>query len=155
MLFQKTNDSIAEPSDGLFRATREIAAYFTEKNVKFDVRRADNMSVLETGMRGTNVNAIKLVFISRDDDSDVAIRSFNITPKIPEDKKSVVLEAMNKLNSKYRFVKFALDDDGAISVSYDVPTSAGEVGGIAFEMLVRLVKIIDESYPELMKAIWS
>ena len=154
MLFDKKNDTNAQPSDRLYRATREIAAYFTEKELKYSTRRVDNMSILEAGMRGTNVNVVKILFISTDEKSDVAIRSFQLVPSVPQEKRAPIMETINTLNSKYRYIKFILDDDN-ITASFDIPSSSEEVGKIAFEIFLRFVKIIDDSYPEFMKTLWS
>lgn len=154
MAFGK-KDTTPEPSDELFKTTREIEAYFTEKNLKFGTKRLGNISLLETGMRSTNAGAVKIVFVSTDDNAAVAVRSYNIVPHVPEEKKAAILEVINKLNAKYRFVKFVLDKDSVVNAEYDIPAAAGEIGKVAMEVFIRFAQVVDEAYPDLMKTIWS
>ena len=147
-------EKIMEMYEGLFRATQEIADCFTEHGLKYHIQKEDDASVVEIGFGGDNYNA-RLLFISRDDDSDVAVRSFNIVPTVPDDKRFTVLEAVNACNRRFRFVKFTLDNDSSLNAEYDLPVNTEDVGGACFEIGLRMAQIIDEAYPEFMKAIWS
>ena len=67
-----------------------------------------------------------------------------------------MLYAVNKMNRQFRFAKFVVDfEDNTISIEIDFPISCSEVGGIAVEMLFRVMNMADEAYAEFMKAAWS
>ncbi len=101
-----------------------------------------------------NGGSYKIRFISSDDDNDVAVRVYSLIT-VDEDKRPQVMKALNDLNRRFRFIKFVCDDDGDVNVEYDFLVNAENIPASAREMVIRLVKIIDESYPEIMKALWS
>ena len=84
----------------------------------------------------------------------MAIRILSFV-RVPEDKRTAVLEAINSLQRRFRYVNYAIDDDGDLHIGYDLPLHTENVGEAAMEMFIRMVKIADDSYPVLMKAIWS
>ena len=67
------------------------------------------------------------------------------------------MEACNVLNHKIRYTKFYLDTDGDINVEYDFPMSTPDegIGEMAFEILVRMMQILDTEYGIFMKALYS
>lgn len=101
-----------------------------------------------------NGGSYRIRFISHDDDKDVSVRVFSLV-SVDEERRSKVLPIVNKLNAKYRFVKFVLDDDGDVNVEYDYLTDCPDPAASAEEMVIRIVRMIDDSYPELMRAMWA
>lgn len=138
----------------MFMATRAIRDYFTEKGVKFDIDETEGSSVIRAGFSGDNVSRVTMLFISKDNDNDVAFRAFGIV-RVPEEKRAALLTQVNAMNRKYRYLKFCLDDDGDINMEFDFPLKCERVGEIAFEIFVRAMNIVDEAYPVFMKEIWS
>ena len=139
----------------MFKATRQI--YNTLKRTtdwKVFEEESDNQSAAWVQFSAKNGPAYKIKFISADDDNDVAVRVFGLV-KVSEDKKDKVLRTLNSLNSQYRYVKYVIDDDGDVNVEYDFPARAVNVESCAEELAVRFVRIIDESYAQIMHAMWS
>ena len=58
-------------------------------------------------------------------------------------------------NAKYRWVKFYIDDDNDICVRSDAILDEGTCGEECREIILRMIGIIDESYPVFMKARWA
>ncbi len=141
--------------DDLFRATKAIAAEFEARELKFCTERTDETSYVETGFNTDRAGVIKILFLSSDDDNDVAARAYNVIRGIPEDRRDQVLKTVNVCNRRFRYVRFSMDDDGSIDAEYDFPQCAEPVGEMAFEIAVRFTQVIDEAYPLLMKAIWG
>ena len=83
------------------------------------------------------------------------MRAFNIVPSVPEAKRTVMLNTINRCNEKYRFIKYTLQEDNSLSAQYDMPIRSDCIGEAAVEIAIRFLQIIDESYPEFMKAMWS
>lgn len=137
----------------MFRMTKAIYA---------ELKKDDNLKVftddhekssdvwLQFGIK--NGGSYRIRFISRDDDNDVAVRVFGMVT-IDEDDWNKVLPAINKLNAKYRYVKFVLDSDGDVNLEYDYLVRCPDPAVSAKEIVIRIVKIVDEAYPELMRAV--
>jgi hypothetical protein len=140
----------------LFRATREIAQRFEERELKFKAERTDDdTSLVTVGFRTDHAGNVDILFLSHDDDLDVAVRAFQVITGVPEEKRAKMLEAINKCNDDYRYVRFTLDGDGDVNMEYDFPVSIPEIGEPAYEIAVRFTQVLDEAYPELMKAMWG
>jgi len=137
-------------------ATKAIAEALDAAEIKYRITEPGEGSTLIVGFKAENVSSIEIKFISLDDDNDVAVRLFSLV-KVPENKTAQVLTCLNELNGKFRYVNFYIDSDNDVTISYDFPvrTTADNVGAIGVEMTHRFVKIADEAYPMIMKAIWG
>lgn len=64
---------------------------------------------------------------------------------------------LNEWNREYRYICFTVGGDGELIGMYDVPLSITDecLGGVAFEMIIRMPQIVDDVYPEIMRAIWA
>lgn len=137
----------------MFRATREVVKAFQEVNFKCKVEEADGISLVKAGVSGKQTT-YQIHFISTDDDNDVAVRVVAFVKGVPE-KRVQLLEAANACNERFRFVKFVLDQEGRVNVEADIPQRVTNVGPVAVEITVRIMRILDEAYPVFMKALWS
>jgi hypothetical protein len=66
-----------------------------------------------------------------------------------------MLVAVNSCNNKFRYVKLTIDKDRDVNLEYDMPLQNNDVGEIAVEMLIRIMKMMEEIYPVLMKALYA
>ena len=85
---------------------------------------------------------------------DIAFR-VNQFVHIPVEKRAAGLEMMNTLNSKYRHVRFVLDDDNDVHLCMDMPAETRDAADTAMEYFARGIKIMKDCYPDLMKMVWS
>ncbi len=140
-----------------FKAINLIAETFEQRDVKFDVISHHGSEQLLAGFSVDCGPNVIMRFISSDNDNDVAARIFGLISNIPERKRARVMEACNVLNHKIRYTKFYLDTDGDINVEYDFPMSTPDegIGEMAFEILVRMMQILDTEYGIFMKALYS
>lgn len=139
----------------MFKMTKAI--YETLKNdeglkVFTDEAEGTSCAWLQFGIK--NGGSYRIRFINTDDDNDTAVRVYSLL-SVEGDQKDKVFPVLNKLNRKYRFVKFVMDDDGDINVEYDYPVSAVDPSKSAKEIVIRIVSIIDKAYPDLMHAMWA
>lgn len=105
--------------------------------------------------RGDNTDDIAInVIFDEDGDGLVALRCWSFG-KVPASRRETVLEACNTLNTKYRWVKFYIDNDGDIAVAADAVIDIATVGAECCQLVNRMVDIYDNGYPILMKACWS
>ena len=138
----------------MFRATRDIKRKFDSKEIKYRVVDKSDVSYIEAGIRGDNYSSMDVLYISRDDDNDVSVRVMQIC-KVPDNKLAPMILAVNECNNKFRYVKFVMDKDRDINLEYDMPLKNNDVGEIAVELLIRIMKIMDEAYPIFMKAMYA
>lgn len=72
-----------------------------------------------------------------------------------QDQFAKALIACNTCNAKYRWVKFYVDDDNHICVRSDAILDRDTCGEECFELVQRMVNIVDDTYPIFMKARWA
>ena len=121
------------------------------------------------GVKYTNVdaNAVKVVFsgdnmktitvfviFDEDGKNMVALRSWDIAA-FKDDKWTTGLTVCNALNRQYRWVKFCISDEGGVSAADDAVVDESSVGAECVQLVRRMVGIVDECYPALMKALWT
>ena len=140
----------------MFKATKAIfgALKRSDMNLKVFTEENEKSSRVWLQFGAKNGSSYRIQFISTDDDNDVAVRVFGLI-SVEDGKGSRVLPVLNQLNSKFRYVKFVMDDDGDINVEYDFPVRATRVEDSAEEIVIRFVRIIDDAFPDLMHALWS
>lgn len=139
----------------MFKMTRAIYDELKkDSNLKvFTDEHNDSSNVwLQFGIK--NGGSYRIRFISKDDDNDVAVRVFSMLT-VDENHRDKVLPALNKLNARFRYVKFVLDDDGDVNLEYDYLVRDPDPAASAREIVIRIVKIVDDAYPEIMRAIWA
>lgn len=139
----------------MYKMTRSIHDVLNQKNglkVFMDETDSSSNAWLQFGVK--NGGSYKIRFISRDDDNDVAVRVYSLI-NVDEPRRIKMLPLLNDLNCKYRYVKFVLDKDGDVNLEYDYPIHCPNPAASAGEIAVRFAKIIDDIYPELMRALWG
>ena len=137
-----------QATQAIYSALSRVDGYkpFTEDN--------DTFSEVWLKFALENGGSYRIRFISTNNSNGVKLRVFKLV-SLQGDKRVRILPALNFLNNKYRFVKFVCDKDGDVNVIYDYPENTVNPAASAKEMTRRFVKIIDESYPVLMKAIYG
>lgn len=132
-----------------------VAQELVKAGLKHQRQKAGQLEFIETGFSGDNVT-VKIRIIALGNDGEFRILSGSFV-KIPQQKIQAGYKLVNELNNKYKYVKFAVDDDGDVSVQWDLPDNVPleAVGKTGVEILLRMFKIIDDAYPEVMKTVWS
>ncbi len=74
---------------------------------------------------------------------------------VPIDRKLQIMEVMNSVNKDYRWVKFFIDGESWMSVQADAVVTGENAGDVAMELMIRAMRIIDETYPKFMHEIWA
>ena len=138
----------------VYQATKAIAEAMEKKGLKYETNELSSSSNVSVGFRVENGPSYKIRFISSDDDNDVSVRVYSLV-KVPDNKVDAMLVKLNQLNNQYRFIRFSLDKDNEVQVSHDMPMATTNPGDIAVEITIRMAKILDDVYPEMMKALWS
>lgn len=128
--------------------------FFDGKGLHYEVLK--DGKALRVGFGGLkNREAVKIIIIFDDSDRTVAIRAFDLC-KIPADKVANLYETCSDLNKQFRWIKFYVDkSDNTINAANDAVVSPDTVGSEVYELVMRTCNIVDEAYPELMKAMWA
>lgn len=112
-------------------------------------------NVVRVSYNGDNLKTIPVyVFFDKEDDPFVCYKCWEIA-KFPEEKRAAGILVCNALNKKYRWVKFYVDDDGDLIAEMDALVDE-ETGGLeCLSSVQRIVGIVDEAYPVIMKSLWA
>ena len=140
----------------IFKATKLIEADFKKSGIKFRVEERESTSAVVAGFTPKNGSQLRVQFLSNDDDNDVSIRLFTLI-KATEDKRDAMIRVANECNQQYRYCKFVVDKDNDVNVEYDflLRVKGDNVGPMATECFIRIMKIVEDVYPLFMKALWS
>ena len=138
-------------------ATELISCAFDDRDVHYRVMEIDTVSMIEAGFSIDAGPDVIVRFISTGENNDVGIRVYGLIHNIPVEKKAVMLETCNRLNETIRFVKFYLDKESNINVEADLPVEIGDesLGACCFELLVRIVRILNDKYHILAEALYQ
>lgn len=98
----------------------------------------------------SNLQASVLIFFDPDGSEMVEFKHFDIINM--SGKRDKAIEVCNTINSQYRWVKFYTDDKNNVCGGTDAYVTQSDCGDICFKMLVRMVTIVNEVYPEFARA---
>ena len=140
----------------MFRATQMIYHALSQSDgLKVFTEETEKSSRVWLQFGIKNGGSYRIQFISTDNDCDVAVSIFDLL-SVSEDAVPKILPVINELNCKFRYAKFTfMTRDNTVNIEYDYPVSGKHPEESAFEMVIRLTKIVDDSYPLLMRAMWS
>ena len=133
-----------------------IEDYFNDRDFKFDVREmrdGDVMFVIPLGSKNLPGIRIRLVVTP---EGICKIFTY-LANEVPEKKRIAMLETLNKLENKYRYVKLTLDSDGDVLASYDfIALDDEEVAIKQVEMMLSVIKnVMDTCVPAIMRLVWE
>ncbi|MBE6779027.1 MAG: YbjN domain-containing protein [Ruminococcaceae bacterium] len=80
---------------------------------------------------------------------------YQVYERIPEDKYADLLFLCNELNCRYKWATFYVDGDRDLVIHDDALLTVDTAADEAFELLVRIIKIVDDVKPAVMKAIYA
>ncbi len=126
--------------------------HLEQENIKF----ADlDEHVVRVAYSGENLKTIPII-VYFDDDGEpiVQMKCWDIA-SFKDEKFDNGVAVCNELNKQFRWVCFYLDDDCDVVAMLDAYVDEENCGNICTNLVHRMVSIIDEAYPTLMKALWS
>ena len=134
----------------------QIAQTYEERGIKLTRREmpGQKTQALLLKVAGKNFKQVNLMILANSENPDCVMRAPRIAD-FTEERREQALDLINRVNQKYRFIKLILEDDNTVTATADLPTRAGNPGPVAHELFIRMMTIIDEVYPQLMKAVWG
>ena len=137
----------------MFKPILEIMSIYDAKEIKYRLEEQEDAAILHVGVNGQSTH-YEIAIIATSDKNDITVRVMQLA-RLPEAKRAAILSVINEQNNHFRFVKFVLDNDGDINLLWDCPVSAQNVGGMCWEITVRIMGIINDAFPEFMKCLWG
>lgn len=132
-------------------AKKVVLAYFESKETRAAEVREDIIRV------GWNFEggSIEIYFQFDESDSHVHLEGVNFI-KVPENKYDAMYKVLNDVNDQYKHVKFVLDtENGQLNARDDAVIQLDTCGEECFELMIRMVQVVEDAYPTFMKAMWS
>ena len=134
------------------QAAQNFISYLNEKGVRHTVDEITDNTVVAVGYTLENTSAKASIFFS-DDNKHIAMRCFDVV-KAPKDKFANLIICCNKANLEYRWAKFVINDDMEVSAQLDAIINEDDSAEV-YELMIRILDIVDKTYPDFMKAIWA
>ena len=140
-----------------FKATKLIGETFDQRGVNYRINDVDQFSDVEAGFKITGGPVVYVRFISNDDTNDVGVRVFGLFNAIPDEKRTVMLEACNQVMNDARFLRFCLNKKNDVNLEYDFVQSVPDeaIGPCCYEILFKISAILDQQYPVLARALYA
>lgn len=136
------------------RYSTNLMRYLDFREIKYSV--IDDYT-LTVSYSCKNIDSLSVVvFFDKDGANQVHLMASDIASfKGGAEKNLKGLITCNLLNSKVRWAKFYLDDDFDVIVDCDAIVESDTVGEECTSLIMRIVNIVDEAYPTIMKALWA
>ena len=119
--------------------------YLDEKKVRYTYKPLEKSELISVGYEGDNMKDMDFLFFFDKDGESVSVKCFSILQFAANDLARGIV-CSNKLNNKYRWVKFYIDEDNEAAASIDAVITERTAGPVCFELLVRMLDIVDEAY---------
>ncbi len=130
----------------------EVCNYFNGQGIKYQEIQENTIRMEFTADAKGSVDIV--IFFDDPGDKHIHFLSPEIA-KVSEDKFVPALMEANKLNSQFRWAKFSISDENRFDCEADAILDANSCGEECLELVIRLVKIVDTAYPEIMKVVWG
>ena len=108
-------------------------------------------NVVVLGVNGSHGNSYDVKFLFDTDEKSVGVRVYRFS-KANRDNFARLLLACNDLNTKYRWLKFCIDDDRDLNIEIDAVIDPSTAGAVCTELFYRIISIAKDAYPVIMKA---
>ena len=66
-----------------------------------------------------------------------------------------MIDVCNQLNKTYKWVKFYLDKDNDVTAQIDALLTRSTAADVAFDMLIRMIDILKEAKPIIMRGLYN
>lgn len=132
-------------------AAKLVAQFMETQNARVKEVREDLLAIGCSFEGGS----IDIFFEFDNDDRRVHLEGVNFI-KVPENKCDEMYKIVNECNDQYRHVKFVLDTEhGQIAARDDDIIQLDSCGPECFELMLRMLNIVQNAYPTFMKALWA
>ena len=131
----------------------QFMRYMGLQGIRYSDLNDTTVSVAFAGESAPSVSV--LVSFDPDGNGYAEFGSYGIGSVKTDEKYANAIVLCNDLNKQCRWVKFFVDDDRNIVAKADAILDYGSSGSECLEIVNRMVGIIDSSYSQFMKLMWS
>ena len=135
------------------QAAKLFTAYLDSKNMTYKVL-DEKGAVVRTGWNLDNTK-LEIYYFFAENNENVHIEGRNFV-KVPKDSIDKMYKLCNEINRKFRWFKFTIDEDRLdMVVEDDAVIQLDSCAEEVFELMIRMTQVVDEAYPQFMKAIYA
>ena len=132
-------------------AAQLLAQYMRDKEKKV---RITEDGALETGWN-INGGEIYIYIVFDKDDARVHFRGSKFA-RVPQEKYDKMYKVLNECNGTYSYIKFELDEKrGEVFAHDDAIIQLDSCGPECYEIIQRMVAVVEDALPKLMKVVWA
>ena len=132
-------------------AAKMVAAFFEGQDIKVNGVRDD---LLMIGWEFSG-GSMRIFFNFDESCTHVHLEGVDFI-KVPAEKYDAIYKPLNECNDQYTHIKFVLDtEDGYIVARDDDIIQLESCGEECFELMIRMVKVVEDAYPKFMKALYA
>ena len=124
------------------------------RELKFSDVSKDGTQALRLGFSLENWSSIQVFVFVDDDGTSYQIRS-GVIMSVPAGKTESILKVVNDVNRRYRWLRFYLDGDNDLMAQEDIDFKPADAPDFPVLAIMRAASILDDVYPEFMKALWA
>ena len=140
-------------ADCRYATTQNFLNYLDNRGITYTLKGldSDDDEVVTIEYTGNNKSSIETRWYFDNDPVRVEVKVWYVIKYSVKDY-YYVLEAVNQINSDYRYVKFFADiSDNSVTAQFDMPISANNAGEMCYDVLRRMINLIDDAYLSLRK----
>lgn len=126
--------------------------HLNQEGIRYTDVAANRVKIKYSGDNASDIT-VDVIF-DEDGEALVALRCWSFGT-IPKDRYAKALITCNQMNVKYRWIKFAVDNDSDLALSLDAVVDIDTVGAECLQLVRRMVNIYDEAYPTFMNLVWG
>lgn len=134
-------------------AAKMFISLLESKNMNYSIVNEEK-AVIRVGwnLEGTK---LAIFFQFSENNSSVHIEGHEFV-SFSKDKTERMYKICNECNKKYRWVKFTVDEeDNAAIVECDAVIQLDTCAEEVVELMLRMTNIVEDAYPQMMKALWA
>lgn len=142
--------------DGDLNYPQILEDIFNDNDLHFGVKQAGEKTVFRLPMSAKNCPGLNIL-LSVSPRGDTQIRCY-LAENVKDYQRAELLNVINSLNTRYRYITLSIDSDGDILSTYDFTFFSEDEKIITKQVLIMLSlvsDIMDKCMPKIMKAIWS
>lgn len=133
-----------------------VKAAFEDVGWRFTTRQLEDSTLFALPMSAKNSPGLN-IRMEVSPKGDCKIRCY-LAQDTPKSVYNELLEVLNTLNSRYRYVTLSLDSDGDVLAAYDFAIFSKDphvINRQVSTLAVLLCDIMDKCIPPIMKVVWS
>jgi len=126
-----------------------------EMEINFQADRRETETVYTMMSSADNAPGLNLHVVIGDN-GDSKLRCY-LVHDVPKARRLNVMEVLNRLNSRYRYLTLSIDEDGDVCAAYDFDLYGTAENGSneVMAMIALFLRIADKCYPDIMPVIWK